>query len=91
MKSKVMKLAHLIKAFFNSWSRALKAAWIIVKLHFERAQVITFAKSDGEVRKAKALLVTRLETAAKGYIQFVEDLGNGETQWRSFRIERLIF
>lgn len=90
MKSKVFKIAHQIKSFFSSFSEALKAAWKIGKLFFGISVNITFAKDTGEVREAKAVAVASLGTIEKGYIRFVEMLETGNTQWRSFRIERLI-
>lgn len=91
MKSKVFKTAHQIKQYFTTWSEALKAAWAVVKLFFGRPINLTFAKSCGEVREAKAVKVYSLDTIKKGFIRFVEALESGETQFRSFRLERLIF
>ena len=89
-KRKLFNLAHFIKCNFGSFSQALKAAWKIIKLQLGKAVTITFAKSGGEVRDARAIACSSLETVfTKGFLRFVEQVPGG-TQWRSFRIERMI-
>jgi hypothetical protein len=90
MNSKVFKIAHQIKCFFQNFSDALKAAWKIAKLHFGKTVQLTFAKSTGEVREAKAIAMSTTATLVDGYFRFVEQIEGG-TQWRSCRLERLIF
>lgn len=89
MKSKALKIAHQIRHNFANWSNALTAAWKIAKLFLGRPVELTFAKSDGEVREAKAIALGSIETLQKGYFRFVEMI-EGETQWRSCRLERMI-
>lgn len=52
MKSKVFKLAHLIKSNFATWSQALKVAWRKIKLEAGLAKgIVCFSfvkKSTGE-------------------------------------------
>ena len=90
MKSKVFKLAHLIKGLFQSFSQALKAAWKITKLSLGKKQRIVFAKEGGEVRTADAIACASLSTVEKGFVRFLEQITPDQTQWRSFRIERMI-
>lgn len=89
-KSKLFKLAHKIKNLFENFSKALKAAWKIMKISMGIPTRIVFANSDGEERKALAINMGSFSTIEKGFVRFVEQLENGLTQWRSFRIERLI-
>ena len=89
--SVAMKTAHKIKSHFDTFGQALKAGWIIAKLFLGRAVSLTFAKECGEVRKAAAVAVGSLKTLEKGYFRFVENKDGGGTQWRSCRLERLIF
>lgn len=90
LRSKVMTIAHQIKGQFKSWSKALKAAWKIAKMYFGQRIIIEFAKSSGEVRTAEVLAIGSLSTIKKGFVRFVEETAHGTTQWRSFRIEKLI-
>lgn len=90
MKSKVFKIAHQIKENFTTWSDALKAAWKIAKLFLGFPVRLTFVKSTGEVREANAIAMTTISTLEKGYFKFVEEIQGG-TQWRSCRLERMIF
>lgn len=89
MKSQVFKIAHQIKSFCSNWSDALRKAWFIVKTQINEA-CFEFAKKDGEVRQATGKTFKASETAKKGYVRFIERLQDGSTQFRSFRIERLI-
>lgn len=86
-----MTIAHQIKSNFDSFADALRAAWKIAKLFFGKNVELTFAKNSGEVREAKAVALGSLETLTKGYFRFVEMLENENTQWRSCRLERMIF
>lgn len=90
MKKQVMTIAHQIKGLFNSFAEALKAAWIIVKLNMGFSVRIAFAKDTGEIREALAIATGSLSTIEKGYIRFVEQVSEGRTQWRSFKIGRII-
>lgn len=90
LNSKALKIAHKIKAQFDNWSDALKAAWRIIKIQAGRPTHITFVKSSGEVRTAKAIALGSIETISRGFVKFVEALEGGSAQWRSFRLERLI-
>ena len=88
--SKAFKLANQVKEYFTSWSDALRCGWALAKLALGRAIELTFVKSSGEVRTARALNVGSLSTIEKGFVRFVEQLNNGNTQWRSFKLERLV-
>lgn len=92
MHSKVFKLAHKIKGNFETFSNALKAAWRLVKMQLGYKVDITFANSDGELRDATVIAIGSMKSALeKGYVRFVEQVSAERTQWRSFRLERLIF
>lgn len=91
MNGKALSLAHSIKLFFTSWSDAVTAAWKIVKMQAGIATPVTFAKSEGEVREATVIAIGSLSTLDKGFVRFVENTDNGGTQWRSFRLDRMIF
>jgi hypothetical protein len=90
MKSKVFKIAHQIKSQFENFSKALTAAWKIVKLSLGFAVQLMFAKECGEVREATAIAMSTTSTLEKGYFKFVEQIEGG-TQWRACRLERMIF
>lgn len=85
-----MTIAHFIKATFNSFSQALTLAWKIVKANMKKLTKIKFAKKCGEVRTA-TMKYASLDTLSKGYVRFLEVLADGQEQWRSFRLERVIF
>ena len=87
---KVMNTAHQIKSYFASFADALRAAWAITKLFFGQSVNLTFAKATGEVRHADAIAVGSLSTLEKGFFRFVETIDGG-TQWRSCKLERMIF
>ena len=89
IRSSVMTIAHQIRNYFNTWSQALKAAWLLVKLRMGQIITIQFAKSTGEIRTAEVVAVGSFSTIEKGFIRFVELVEEG-SQWRSFRIERLL-
>lgn len=89
--SRAFQIAHQVKSFFNSFSEALKVGWMLAKLFLGRAVTFSFAKKNtAEVRTANAIALGSLETIKKGYFRFVETIESG-TQWRSAKIERLIF
>ena len=91
LKSNALRLAHQIKAYFSSWSQAVKAGWILAKLNLGYAVNIQFAKKDtAEVRKASAIALGGLSSIAKGFVRFLEQVDSDRTQWRSFRISNLI-
>lgn len=90
-RSKIFTLAHQIKRQFDTFSSALKAAWRIIKMKMGESISITFAKSTGELRTAQAVAVGSLSTIEKGFVRFVEQVSEDKTQWRSFRLERLVF
>ena len=88
---KVMNLAHAIKVWFTDFGKALTAAWRLIKLQMGIPVQLKFAKAGGEVREANAVAISTLSTIDKGFIRFVEMLDTGRTQWRSLRLERMIF
>lgn len=90
IRSKVLSIAHQIKANFETWGQAQKAAWMIVKLNLSIEQEIAFVTKEGVIREAKALFAPNLETIEKGFVRFIEWVSEGVEQWRSFRIERLL-
>lgn len=90
LASKALTIAHQIKDQFTNWSEAVTAAWKLAKLFLGRAVTITFAKSSGEVREAKAVAIGSLKTLENGFFRFVE-MVEGGTQWRSCRLQRMIF
>lgn len=95
MKSQAFKIAHQVKTFFDSWSKALRAGWLIAKLFFGRTVDFVFNKVDkktGEVteRPATGIAIGSIKTIKDGYVRFLEQV-ESRTQWRSFRIENLIF
>lgn len=90
MKSKVFRLAHSIKSNFENWSQALTAAWKIVKASLGYQVKVTFAKSTGELREANIIALGTLSTLEKGFCRFVE-MVDGKSQWRSFRLDRMVF
>lgn len=90
MKSKVFTIAHQVKHFFQNFSDALKAAWRIAKLFFGFPVHLAFAKETGDNRAADALAVSSLSTLNDGFFRFVETVAD-RTQWRSCRLERMIF
>jgi len=91
IQSQAMTFAHQIKEQFPTFADALRAGWVLAKLQREQQVQITFAKQTGEIREAKAVGMGSVDTLVKGYVRFVELLENAETQWRSFRLERLVF
>lgn len=90
IRSKALKISHQIKSWFSNWGEAQKAGWILAKLQNGISVNFEFAKSEGEVRKAKAIAIGGLGTIAKGFVRFLE-MVEDKTQWRSFRLERLVF
>lgn len=86
----VFQVAHIIKSAFETFGEALKAAWKIAKMNFGRTVTVKFVKSNGEIRTATAKGTGNLETIKKGFVRFIELLNDGSTQYRSFRIEKLI-
>lgn len=93
-KRRVIQLASEIREHVNSWSEALKASWKITRMFFGMKVSFVFEKVDkvtGEMieRPATAIAIGSLKTIKKGFVRFLEEVGD-RTQWRSFRIERLI-
>jgi len=92
INSQAFKVAHQIKNFFQSWSQALRAGWIIAKMYLGRKVHFEFVKeSTGEVREADAIAAGSLLTIGKGFVRFVELIDNTHSQWRSFKIQNLVF
>ena len=90
LSSRAMTIAHQIKKNFANFSTALRAAWQIAKISAGQRTNITFAKDGGELREAIAINCGSLQTIEKGFVRFVEWISEDKTQWRSFKIERLI-
>ncbi len=92
LTSQALKLAHEIYNQFKTWRDALRAAWKIILIKAGRATEVTFTKeSTGELRTAKAIAISSLKTIEKGFVRFVEQVSEGRTQWRSFKLKNLIF
>jgi len=98
MKSQLFKIAHAIKAQFNSWSEALRHAWKVIKLKAKMkiGEVkFKFRKVDGSIREALGTLNITIEkgennrskTPNHGQIAYF-DLQQGG--FRSFKAENLI-
>jgi len=90
MKRNVFKIAHQIKGNFATWSDALKAAWKLIKIATGYEVAITYAKATGELREAIAQGIGKLDTLVKGFFRYQEII-EGEMQWRSCRLERMVF
>lgn len=90
MKSKVLTTAWEIfkLGFQNTFAKALKLAWKLIKMNYGIPQQITYAKESGELREAKVLQISTLSTIDRGFIKYVEEI-NGAYLWRSFRIDRI--
>ena len=58
-KSQLFKLAHSIKSQFESFSQALKQAWVVLKLRVKMATSYVsfkYRKVDGTIREALGTL-----------------------------------
>lgn len=58
-KSQLFKLAHAIKAQFDSFSQALRQAWVVLKLRTRMATSYVsfkYLKVDGSIREAVGTL-----------------------------------
>ncbi len=58
-KSQLFKLAHSIKSQFESFSQALKQAWVVLKLRARMAKryvSFKYRKVDGSIREAVGTL-----------------------------------
>ncbi|MBK8391350.1 MAG: hypothetical protein IPL23_19545 [Saprospiraceae bacterium] len=89
--SELFKMAWSIlkSGLAESFSIALKKAWIIMRIKLQGEITISFAKETGELRNALAISVGKLDTIEKGFVRYMENIEGQET-WRSFRIERLL-
>lgn len=90
---KLMKMSwNLIEnSIFTNIKDALRAAWKIMKIAAGIPTKIRYTKVEtGEVRDAVALQVGSLSTIESGYIRYMEEINN-VFQWRSFRINTIIF
>ncbi|HOY11612.1 MAG TPA: hypothetical protein PLY70_00675 [Saprospiraceae bacterium] len=89
--SELFKMAWSIvkSGLAESFSIALKKAWIIMRIKLQGEVTISFAKETGELRNALAISVGKLDTVEKGFVRYMENIEGVET-WRSFRIERLL-
>ena len=90
IKSIVFQIAHTIKNRCKSFSQALRTAWIIAKMHFGKTVEFGFRKTDGEYRFATGVETGSLETLERGFVRFKELLDDGTTQWRSFKVGRVL-
>lgn len=76
--------------FFQSFRASLMAAYRIVRIHIGKPTKISYAKADtGEIRDALALKTGSLDTIEKGFIRYVEQIGD-LFEWRSFKIANLV-
>lgn len=91
LRSKALKIAHQANKIISDWGTAQWIGWMLAKLQSGLSLDIEFAKSTGELRKAKAIAVGSLSTVKDGFVRFVEYVSEEQTKWRSFRLERLIF
>lgn len=91
MREKVFKTAWQIFKlnFVDTFSKAVKISWKIVKMSYGITTTIEYAKETGELRTANAIQISSLDYISKGYVKYVEEI-NGRFNWRSFRIDRVI-
>tara|TARA_R110000824_G_scaffold395070_6_gene595405 strand:+ start:9163 stop:9471 length:309 start_codon:yes stop_codon:yes gene_type:complete len=95
-KSKIFKLAHSVRAEFNTFSQALIFAWAKYKLQTRLTSgVVSFdfiKKSTGELRKANGTLDFQIPYVPSSntawYIQKFKDVDLD--QWRCLDIRTLI-
>jgi hypothetical protein len=98
MKTRLFKIAHAIKANFNSFGEALAFAWNVVKLQFRlctQAVVnFTYKKVDGTIREAVGTTET-VPTPKGGFRKpnfgILNYFDLQQQDWRCCRIENLIF
>lgn len=90
-------LKEILKPIYGStwWKQGLEAAWKITKMFFGMKVSFVFNKVDkktGEVteRPATGVAMGSIKTIKDGYVKFLEQVGD-RTQWRSFKIENLLF
>ncbi len=92
MKTKVFKTAwQLFKlGFFTNFGKALMAAYKIVRIYIGKPTNISYVKVEtGEIRDALAIKASSLDSIEKGFIRYVEQIGD-LFEWRSFRINHLV-
>lgn len=92
MKTKVFATAWSFfkLGFFTTFADALKAAYRVVKMYIGKPTNISYVKADtGEIRDALAIKAGSLDTIEKGFIRYVEQIGD-LFEWRSFRISNLV-
>ena len=96
MKSKLFRIAHSIKANFETFGQALAQAWKLIKLQINMMLGnvrFSYRKVSGEIREAVGTLSVTYESKNSGrsipndsFLYFdVESNG-----WRSFKISNLI-
>ena len=90
INSTAFSIAHSIKRYFTTFAKALKAAWVIAKIYAGWPVDICFVKDCGEIRDARAVACSTIKTVNDGFLRFVEMLPTGKTQWRAFKVQRLI-
>lgn len=96
MKHKLFKIAHSIKAQFNSFSEALVQAWKIIKLTYKMKSAnveFIYKKVDGSLRKAIGTLNVDYKSTGErptnfGVFTYFDVEADG---WRSAKAENLIF
>lgn len=99
LTSKALKLAHKIRAKFQSWGDALRKAWMTiklkVKLRLDHSTCFTFIKKDGTERMAlghnkKDHHSYQFKTSGKPKpLDLIRYFDQNKNMWRSFRAHQL--
>lgn len=94
MKSLLFKIAHTVKAKFNSFSEALKYAWKVIKLRMKMKKGIVsfrFKKVDGSIREAVCTLPAATQGNGKPKLNVFTYFDVEKNDYRCSRIDALIF
>ena len=96
MKTKLFKIAHAIKAQFETFGQALAHAWKIIKLQAKMALGVVnfkFRKVDGSIREAVGTLTVKYESKGTGKLVPMDSMMYFDTEangFRSFKVCNLI-
>lgn len=85
VKSKAMTFFNKIKMYFGTnYSKCMQIAYRMAK-----GTLLFLKKGTGEQRTAKVQKIHKIDFLS-GLVGFVEDLGNGETQYRNLYLQNII-
>lgn len=96
MKTKLFKIAHAIKAQFETFGQALAQAWKIIKLQAKMMvgnAKFKFRKVDGSIREAVGTLTVKYESKGTGKSVPMDSMMYFDTEangFRSFKVYNLI-